>query len=226
MAPRQEEAQTCFASNRSNDLILASTASLGTSGLEDYEIRFLSRDNYFISHRYSILVKQFHHTVDANSFFNTLLDFSGFESIFSNVQTGMLEGNIKATNSEASVLGYFELSSYSEKRMYFNYADLFPNEPLPPYAISCELIGTPSLYPEGFHATLIDGKLVLDGTSNSPLLDQILAGTVAFVGENENYPGTLPDGEPDRAPFFVKATGCVDCREYGSNVAPDFWVEE
>lgn len=225
VAPRTEEARICYASNRSLDLILASTADLASSGLEDYEVRFLGRDNYFISHRYSILVKQFHHSSDANSFFSSLLDFSGFDSVFSNVQTGLLEGNIRAENSNASVLGYFELSSYSEKRIFFDYADLFPDEPLPPYAISCELIGKPPLYPEGFHVTPIDGKLVIDGTSSSPLLDGIIAGLIAYVGDNENYQVVGPDGEPDRAPFLIKATGCVDCREFGSNVVPEFWEE-
>lgn len=225
IAPRQEEARTCFATNRSIDFILASTSNLASSGLEDYEVRFLSRNNYFISHRYSILVKQYHHSIDANSFFETLLDFSGFDSVFSNVQTGLLEGNIKATNSSAPVLGYFELSSYSEKRMYFNYADLFPEEPLPPYVINCEPTSKPPLYPEGFHVTEINGKLVIDGTSNSPLLDGIIAGLIGYAAENETYQQIGPDGEIDRAPFIVKALGCVDCREFGSNIVPEFWEE-
>ncbi|MET1259543.1 DUF4249 domain-containing protein [Flagellimonas sp. DF-77] len=226
VAPRGEEARTCFGNNRSIDLILASTEDLSSNGLQDFEVRFLGRENYFISHRYSILVKQYHHSADAASFFNTMLSFSSSESIFSNVQTGLLEGNISASNSEGLVIGYFELSAYSEKRMFFDYEDLFPGEPLPPYAINCEFIGKPPLYPEGFHVTEIDGKLVIDGTSNSPLLDGIIAGLIGFVGVNENYLNVDEDGELDRAPYLVKALGCVDCREFGSNVVPEFWIEE
>ncbi len=226
IAPRSEDARICFSNNQSIDLQLATTADLSFGGLKDYEVRFLSRENYRISHRYSILVKQYHHSADANSFFNTLLDFSGFESIFSNVQTGSLEGNLSAENSNESVLGFFELSSYTERRMYFNYEDLFPGEPLPPYIINCEQTSKPSLYPEGFHATIIDGKIVIDGTSNSPLLDGIIAGLIGYAGTNENFGQIGGDGEIERGPFIVKPLGCVDCRKYGSNVAPEFWQEE
>lgn len=226
VVPRDEEARICYSTVSSKDINLTSTNDSTSSGLEKYEVRFLSKQNFIISHRYSILVKQYHHSSDAHSFFTTLSDFNGFESLFSNVQTGRLEGNIKAINSNNPVLGYFELSSYSEKRIFFDYADVFPNEPLPEYVIGCDLISKPSLYPEGFHATEIDGKLVIDGTSNSPLLDGILAGRIGFVGENENYRKVGADGEPDRAPFLVKPLGCVDCRVFGNNVPPNFWTEE
>ena len=229
VAVREEEARTCFGSNNSINMILASTADLGTSGLKDFEIRFLGRDNYFISHRYSILVKQYHHSSDANSFFSTLQDFSDFSGVFSNVQTGLLESNVSATNSDEPVLGYFELSSYTEKRMFFNYGDLFPNEELPPYIISCDLVTEPALYPEEFHVTLIgstDGKPIIDSGGNSPLLDGILAGLISYIGHNDNYQMVDEFGEPDRAPYFVKKTGCVDCRAFGSNVQPEFWIEE
>ena len=225
VAARGEEARTCFGSNTSVDMILASTADLGTGGLKDFEVRFLGRENFFITHRYSILVKQYHHSTNANSFFTTLLDFSDFDSLFSNVQTGALESNMRANGSNAPVIGYFELSSYSERRMFFNYSDLFPNEPLPPYVINCNPVGKPRLYPEGFHVTEINGKLVPDRATNSPLMDAILAGLIGYVGENPLYQQPGPDGEIDAAPFLVKRLGCVDCREFGSNVVPEFWIE-
>ncbi len=226
IAVRQDPAKVCFASANSNDLILASTEELVTNSLEGFEVRFLSKENYYIAHRYSILVKQYHLDAEAASFYQTLSDFSNNESVFSNVQTGLIEGNINAENTDDLVLGYFELSSYSEKRMFFNYTDLFPDEELPPYVINCEFASEPPLYPEGFHATEIDGKIVIDGTSNSPLIDGILAGLIGYHDTNENYQVLDADGEPDRAPFVVKPLGCVDCREFGSNVAPEFWIEE
>lgn len=227
VAPRDEPANICFATNKSNSIILASTANLTSNNLDDFEVRFIDSDNYAISHRYSILVKQYHHDINAASFFGSLEDFSNSESLFSNVQTGQLEGNITVENSDiANVIGYFELSSYSEKRMFFNYEDFFPNEDLPPYIIACDFISNPPLYPEGFHVTLIDGKPVLDGASSSPLMDGILAGLIGYIGENEDYQQTNDEGEFERGPFFTKPLGCIDCRVYGDNVIPDFWIEE
>ena len=227
VAPRDEPANICFASNKSNSIILASTANLASNNLDDFEVRFIGSDNYAISHRYSILVKQYHHDNNAASFFGSLEDFSNSESLFSNVQTGQLEGNITVENSDiANVIGYFELSSYSEKRIFFNYEDFYPNESLPPYIISCNVIREPALYPDGFHSTVIDGKIIVDRGSNSPLIESIIAGQIGYIGENEGYSEPNEFGELDRGPFLVKPLGCVDCRVYGNNIAPNYWIEE
>ncbi len=223
--PREEDVRVCYGNNLSEDLILTSTANLTSGDIENFEIRFLGRNNPFIAHRYSILVKQYHHSMEANSFFNALEDFTSFESFFSAKQPGFLQGNIRALDSDDKVLGYFELSSYTEKRYFFNFEDFFPDESLPPFFINCSFIGKPALYPEGFHSTEIDGEIVLDGVSNSPLIDGILADSFAFVGENEDYP-INELGELDRAPYLVKPVGCVDCRTWGENVVPEFWIEK
>jgi len=229
IASRDEQVNICFGTNKSNDIILASTAGLDSSSLDDFQVRFLARDNYAISHRYSVLIKQYHHDINANSFFKLLKDFTSIESVFSNVQTGSLEGNISAVNSEvAQVFGYFELSSYSEKRLFFNYEDFYPNEPLPPYLMFCAT-GAPPLYPEGFHITPApDGDgFIIDGTQGSPLIDGILAGLYAYHADNEDYEDyILREGVGGAAPFLVKPLGCVDCTVFGSNIVPEFWIEE
>ncbi len=223
---RSEEARTCYASNSSRDLILASSEGTSFSGLKDFEVRFLSSENYFISHRYSILVKQYHHSVNANSFFTALEDFSSFDDVFSNVQPGLLESNITSSNGDAFVLGYFELSSYAEKRIFFNYEELFPGEPLPPYVINCS-VGLPPLYPEGFHFTPSDdGGFVVDGNGNSPLIEGILAGIYDYHADNEDYEEWLQtEGLGGAAPYWVVPAGCGDCRRFGSNIVPEFWEE-
>ncbi|WP_282074742.1 DUF4249 domain-containing protein [Maribacter aquivivus] len=224
---RNEPADICFGTNKSNNLIITSTSNLTTNDLENFEVRFIGSDNYAISHRYSILVKQYHHDINAASFFSSLEDFSSSESIFSNLQTGMLESNVSAKNSEnAIVFGYFEVSSYSEKRIFFNYEDFYPNEPLPPYIISCDVIREPALYPDGFHSTVIDGKIIVDRGSNSPLIEGIIAGQIGYIGDNENFLEPDDNGELSRAPFLVKPLGCIDCRKFGDNVIPNFWIEK
>ncbi|MEM1336115.1 MAG: DUF4249 domain-containing protein [Bacteroidota bacterium] len=223
---REEEARICYASNASNNLILASSEGSSFSGIKDFEVRFLSRENYFIAHRYSILVKQFHHSVNANSFFKSLQDFSSFDDVFSNVQPGLLEGNIRSNSKEDLVLGFFELSTYTEKRFFFNYEDHFPGEPLPPYIINCS-VGAPPLYPDGFHFTPAgDGSFVIDGNGNSPLIEGILAGLYDYHSDNPGYEDWLAtEGLSGAAPYLVLPSGCGDCRRFGSVVPPDFWEE-
>jgi poly(hydroxyalkanoate) granule-associated protein len=119
-------------------------------------IRFTGQDNPIISHRYSILVRQYLQTPEANSFYRSLRDFSSSDNIFSQVQPGLLEGNISPVgDGDSFVLGYFEVSSVSESRLFFNYVDFFPGEPLPPYfdESNCDrflapLLGDPEL--DGF----------------------------------------------------------------------------
>jgi hypothetical protein len=140
--------------------------------------------------------------------------FSSSDNLFSQVQPGFLEGNITLdSNSEELALGYFEVTSVSQKRMYFNYADLFPEEPLPPYAFGCGSLGSPRLWPRGYHCASAG---VCDGNCVSPLIEQILAGTVVFAAENEGN---------GLRPYFTWPSPCGDCTQIGSNIVPEFWVE-
>nr|WP_246865763.1 DUF4249 domain-containing protein [Croceivirga thetidis] len=212
--PRVEETKTCYASYSSRDIILASTEDQVENEIVK-SIRFLSRDNYIISHRYSILVNQYSQSVDAFSFYESLDDFSSSDLVFSQVQPGLIDGNISAkNNSSVDVIGFFELSSFSSKRVYFNYEDLFPGEELPPYAVNCETVGNPRLWPEAYHC-FAEG--ICDGNCNSPLIDQILAGTLVFAAEKE---------DDFLSPFFTLPSPCGDCTKLGSNVVPEFWSEE
>lgn len=211
--PWEDERKVCFGNRVSNEIIQASTFDLNENQSLK-RVQFVDRDNYIISHRYSILVHQYSQTADAFSFYERLNDFASTGLIFSQVQPGLLEGNISPeNNSGAQILGYFELSSYSSRRMYFNYEDLFPSKELPPYAINCETLGNPRLFPEAYHCA---APGVCDGNCDSPLIGQILAGLVTFASENE---------DDFISPYNTWPSPCGDCTKLGSNVVPEFWEE-
>lgn len=222
VTPRTTDVGVCFATNKSKDIILANTTGLSENNLIDFPVRFIGRDEYMISHRYSILVSQFHQSAEAHSFYSTLDDFSSAESIFNTVQPGFLEGNIQSLDG-GKVIGYFELSSYSEQRVFFSYQDLFPGEALPPYLTNCAT-GAPPLYPEGFH---IGPGGVLDGVTGSPLIDAIQAGLIAYHAENEDYEDYIErEGRlGGAAPYLTKPLSCVDCTAVGTTARPEFWIE-
>ncbi|MGD1946928.1 MAG: DUF4249 domain-containing protein [Croceivirga sp.] len=213
--PWEDERKTCFGSSKSQRLIQASSADLVGTDIDNFQLHFISRNNYIISHRYSMNVTQYTQTADAYSFYERLGSFSSSDNLFSQVQPGFLEGNIALeSNAEEQALGFFEVASVSQKRMYFNYEDLFPGEPLPPYATNCETIGNPRLIPEAYHCA---SEGLCDGNCNSPLIDQLLAGTLVFAAEKE---------EDIISPYFTLPTPCGDCTQLGSNIVPDFWSEE
>lgn len=214
--PRTEEQRVCFATRKSQEILQTSTAQLSSNVISGLQIRFIERENYIMSHRYSILVKQYAQTQDAHSYFENLSNFSSTESVFSDIQPGFLKGNISSKdNTDEKVLGYFEVASVTKRRVYFNYEDLFPGEPLPPYAINCNTAGNPPLIKRGYHCA---GDFVCDGDCESPLIEAILAGIVVYRSENESP--TIDNG-----PYFTLPSPCGDCTKLGSNIVPDFWVE-
>ncbi len=211
----EDERKTCFGTSKSERLILNTTVDLQENANNSFQLHFLSRDNYIISHRYSINVTQYSQTPDAFSFYERLRDFSSRPDVFSQVQPGFLEGNImQDANSDEKILGYFEVASVSEKRMYFNYADLFPGESLPPYPTNCETFGNPQLFPEGYTCF---GVGDCEGQCVSPLITQIDSEAVVYAGIKE---------DDDLAPYFTWPSPCGDCTELGSNIVPEFWSEE
>ncbi|NHF59824.1 DUF4249 domain-containing protein [Flavobacteriaceae bacterium TP-CH-4] len=215
--PRTQEQRVCFGNAASRKLIQVTTTDLTKSQVDDFQVHFLNRDNYIISHRYSIEVRQYSQTPDAYSFYQRLDDFSSSDNIFSQVQPGFFQGNVFSVDDEnEKVLGFFEVASVSSQRLYFNYADLFPEEPLPPYAINCETPRSPPLYGRAYHCL---DYLVCDGNCDSPLIEAIIAGLITYAGVNEN-PGI------DMGPYFTWPSPCGDCTKLGSNVVPDFWAEE
>ncbi len=216
--------RVCYGHIASTDIILADSEQLTENDLSDYRVRFIDKNNYILTHRYSILVKQISLDQAAYAYYENLESFSNNEDVFTSVQPGFLEGNISANNSDDSVIGYFEVSSIRSERLFFDYDDFFANEALPEYPSGCATTA-PALYPPGFHCQGIGG--ISDGTQGSPLIDGIRAGLYVY---HDDFPITdqrIVDngGLAGLAPFLVKPKACGDCTELGSNVVPDFWIE-
>ena len=198
--------RVCYNTVSSIDNIQGATVGLSEDRLTRFLVREISSDNYILSWRYSILVRQYVQSQEAYTYFETLSEFAGDGSLFSQNQPGFISSNIRSeSNSEEKVLGFFEVSSVSSKRIFFNYEDYYPNEPQPPYASSCLEIS-----PEidlGHPADLC-----------GPLLVLIEGGTVLYYRENE-FP-SLREG-----PYYVVPAECGDCTRLGTITVPDFWEE-
>ncbi len=205
VVPREQPEEVCFATDISNTIILTDTNDLDEDRVENFMVRFISSDNFIISHRYSILVRQFVQSNEAYTFYETLNEFSGSQSLFSETQPGFLEGNVSSDdNEEEKVLGYFDVSAMTERRLFFDYEDLYPGEELPPYIIPCMPVAPPlsaGAPPRCILSTQVEQNLVKYVDSNSPL-------------------------DQSEGPFLVVPRVCGDCTEIGSTEPPEFWVEE
>ena len=198
--PDKEE-QTCYATDKSISIILTKTSGASEDRVTDFTVRFLNKDNFIISHRYSILVKQYVLSQQAYTFYEKLKDFSGSENLFSQSQPGFINGNIFVDDgSDNRVVGFFEVSSVSEKRIFFNYADLFPDSDLPPFIDECN--------PANF---LVDG--------NSSIFPFVKSNGVSYITDvTDPDTGALKE-------YIVVPRVCGDCTVLGNATVPDFWEE-
>ncbi len=198
----ETDERICYPTNFSNSIILTSTEDLDEDRVSNFMVRFINRDNYIISHRYSILVRQYVQSNEAFTFFETLNELSGSESLFSQTQPGFLQGNVFSTESgEERVLGYFDVASVDEQRIFFNYNDFYPGEDLPPYLESCQ----PSAPPIASF-----GGCVL-----RPVLE---SGAAVYTLDNE-------EPEMTEGPYLIVSRVCGDCSVLGTSEIPDFWIE-
>ncbi|AWK04075.1 DUF4249 domain-containing protein [Flavobacterium crocinum] len=197
---RNRETRTCYSTKKSDYIILNSTNSQSDDRVH-FPVRFISNQNYIISHRYSIFVKQYVQNLAAYTYYKTLKDLSSSGSVLSPKQPGFFYGNIKSVeNPSEKVIGFFEVSAVSSERIFFNYADLFPKEPLPPYYESdCNI------------RDFVD-CVGLPPCSGVQLRSAIRLRTLVYVSNSQDNYG------------MVKPA-CGDCTTFSSNIVPPFWID-
>lgn len=205
VVPREQPEEICFATDNSNEIILTDTNGLDEDRVDNFMVRFINRNNFIISHRYSILVRQFVQSNQAYTFYETLNEFSGNQSLFSETQPGFLQGNVSSDEDpEEKVLGYFDVTPVTERRIFFDYEELFPGEDLPPYVNPCLVVAPPLVAPS------IPPRCILSV--------QVELNLVKYFGEN-----ATPD--ESEGPYFVVPRVCGDCTAIGNIEPPEFWVE-
>jgi hypothetical protein len=193
----------CYETINSKKIILTETKSLAEDRV-NYPVRFILDSDFIISKRYSLLVKQYVQTFKAYNYYETLNKLSSSENVFTQSQPGFISGNIVSdTDKNEKIIGFFEVSSVSEKRIFFNYEDVFPNK-ISQYPYSCDFLA-PILY-DSF-------------TKQYPLVDLIKDNTHTYYRENDTGLAYL-EGK-----YVLVPKVCGDCTVLGSNIKPSFWID-
>lgn len=203
-----EIGKVCYSTNKSSSLILGSTEGLNNGQLVDFSLRFLERDDYKISNRYSILAKQYVISREAHTFYKTLNDFSSSDNLFSQIQPGFLKGNIENINDESEkVIGFFEVSSVSAKRIFFEYNDIFTDKvSRAKYPFSCSFIA-----PEEISGVIN----ILKNKTHAWVTDEPELCAIEYC----------PYGNIASGPNVYVSIACGDCTVFSSGIVPDFWEE-
>ena len=205
--PRTYEARVCYTTKKSNEILLHTTANLNEDRV-NHPVRFIPVTNPIIMHRYSILVKQYIQSLEAYTYYNTLKTISGSDGILSQSQPGFFSGNITCASSpNEKIIGFFDVSSVSEQRIFFNFEDVFPNTPQPEYFYDCydcleiDPFMCPGAYNWNSPGDVIFGTQALNGVPPYQLL--------YYSGPN---------------PLLLIPPPCGDCTTFSSNVIPPFWL--
>ena len=210
LVERTQEEETCYKTLLSADIIQTETNGFSEDRVTQKLVRFIPADDFIITHRYSILVKQYVQSLETYTYLKTIKDLSNSENLLSQNQPGFISSNIVSVNNpNEKVLGFFDVSSVSSKRLFFNFFDLFPrDQKRPEYFVDCDLF-----------APLIN-------RTNNSLIEAIETGsliyyTMNFSNEIPPEPPIIPNG----GPYVMVIPECGDCTTIGSNIVPDFWEE-
>ncbi len=200
---RPEEIRTCYKTNISVNINVTDTESFEEARLSGYIVNFLPAEDIRIEDRYSILVRQYLQSREANAFYKILSSFSESESLFSQIQPGFLEGNIVSENNpDDKIIGLFEVSTVTEQRIFFDRNEVIPD--LSKFELDCTVI-TPEPSP---------------GESRESFRRRIRSfinrGELTFFRYSANDAGSI---------FGFVPRVCGDCTVLGSPTAPDFWID-
>lgn len=197
--------QVCYGTRFSKEINVLNTTALTEDRVQDLLINFIPANDIKIGDRYSILVKQYVQTREANVFYKVLSDFSGSESVFSQIQPGSIIGNISSQNTpDENVIGYFDVSSIAEQRIFFD-RDEFVGD-LPVFNPSCDNIP--------IQQEAIEPKEIY------------LRRLAALVISDLYRLKEPPNGFDPECPTLVFARRiCGDCTAVGKSNIPDFWID-
>ncbi|MDR6761041.1 hypothetical protein J2Y38_001239 [Flavobacterium sp. 2755] len=204
IVPRERETRVCFTTKKSDNLILLSTTDSSEDRI-NLPIRFIDAASPILNERYSIIVRQYIQNLESYTYYSTLKKLSTSTSLLSQVQPGFNYGNLKSNDDpDEKIVGYFEVSSVSSKRIFFNFRDLFIADPYPPFYTDCQPVELSNCW---------DAKGCAGAT--------ILALVNSKVPEKVYY-GKL--GDNMEIIIFVPSA-CGDCTSFSSNIKPLFWID-
>ncbi|MCB0451435.1 MAG: DUF4249 domain-containing protein [Aequorivita sp.] len=202
LTPREPEI-ICYSTEYSTGINQTATTELNENRVVRFPVNYLSRLDAKMQTRYSILVKQYVQSVEAYTFYKIVKELGSVGSLLSQGQPGYVTGNmVSEANPNEKVLGFFEASSMTSKRIYFNYEDFGMEKP--PYFVDCDV-------------------LVLDYRDNSTLDNDPNEREAIFT--YLSYFNYQVIHLVQNTIYTIAKPECAVCTSFSSNVRPDFWED-
>ncbi len=202
---REQEERVCYTSEESIGIIQTSTNNLGNNLISRFEVNFIPINSAKIINRYSILVNQYVQSIEAYTYYNTIDELGSLGNVLSQTQPGYVLGNIQPiSESSERVIGYFETTTVSSERIYFNFTDF--DIPQPDYFYDCDL-------------------LTLDYNDNSAQDGDINERNALYRLITINKYKLAAGVDNSGSIYDIVNPECGDCTSISSNIRPDFWED-
>ncbi|MFT2007996.1 DUF4249 domain-containing protein [Pontibacter sp. 13R65] len=196
MVPESENVYTCWRTEPSATIQVGTSIKNSSDRISKLPLLKIPAASDRLRIGYSILVKQYAQTREAYEYWENLRrNTEDIGSLFDPLPS-QLTGNIQSlSDSEELVIGFVSANSVTEKRMYVSRQEIPVQWELP-------------------------RQLCVAESANVSV-----ANAVEFIQNNRYYrlkKRLLGEGN-ELLGYQAKFRGCVDCREYGTNVKPSFW---
>ena len=200
-----QQVYTCFGSDSSTSVLIASTNKLNKDIVSQAPITFVQASSEKIETKYSILLKQYALTSDAYEFWETLQkNTEKLGSIFDVLPSETQSNYHCISNPGELVVGYLSAGNVSEKRVFISAAQL------PHYVTQ---------YPYGCQ---VDTAWLIPPRSGAYLEGVLIPASSPYGIINALYlQPPNPFGLPTAYNFSTKP--CVDCTLRGKRNPPPFW---
>lgn len=193
----------CYGTRKSKNIVLTETQTLSEDKVLNFPVRFIPLESYIIGIRYSILLKQYVLNKNTYDYYQLLNKFSNPDNIFSQIQVGNIPSNISSISGK-KVIGFFEVSSISIKRNFFN-----RNE-----------ITTESSY-INYQKT----NTCADGIVQPKLTNSLGQSPLLSLLPNYVFLGYANPPAPPNQPYRLATKECGTCTSIGPPIKPSFWID-
>lgn len=204
VVPFTLDVKECYRENRFNKIILATSTNSENGKLLEVPIKFSAAEDFDVTTMYSIEITQRAISAEAYSYYKKIKAFNESNGSLFDKQQGTVVGNVVSMeNPSEKVLGYFEVSGSTSKRVFLEQADLDPK--VLDYII----------YPcTQFELKEFEGDLRHFYNATS-VEESMRAQEILIRSHYELF---------DLAGFLLLAhRNCVDCRHRGTLGKPDYW---
>ena len=184
---------TCYVTEKSTGLLIASTAKLSSDVVHRFPLVTIQNRAEKLDVRYSILTKQYAIGQEAFEYLSIMKKNSEQQGSFFDIQPSEINGNIKCiSNPNEMVIGFMTISGIMEKRIFINYTQV----PGWNFNMNCGTLTVPNRK-DSLDAYFKDGK------------NLVTISNLGASGKIETYNGSTAN--------------CLDCRLKGSSIKPVFW---